>query len=116
VRSDRLTVYILSDVRLYCEALAGLLSERRGLQFVGASSPGDDSLEQIVATNPRVILVDSIAARRTGVVRVRGAGGLLGRTGSYRQQSRLRSKGVVSWMVLSSAMPELTAAPFEGRR
>src|SRR3954468_7589710 len=62
------SVFVLSEVRLYCDGLAQLLSARNDVQLVGAASPGVPALARIAEAKPSVVLVDSIAVRHSDVV------------------------------------------------
>jgi DNA-binding NarL/FixJ family response regulator len=63
-------VFVVGEVRVYCEGLAHLLSGRSSIQVVGAAAPTSESMHQIAISDPDVVLVDSVTARRGDVVRL----------------------------------------------
>jgi len=54
-------VFIVADVRLYREGLAGKLSSSPGLLVVGTSSSRADAREQVSVLRPDVVLIDVAA-------------------------------------------------------
>jgi DNA-binding NarL/FixJ family response regulator len=63
-------VFLVGEVRVYCEGLAHLLSGRPSIQVVGAAAPTSESMRHIATSGPDVVLVDSLTARRGEVVRL----------------------------------------------
>jgi DNA-binding NarL/FixJ family response regulator len=63
-------VFVVGDVRLYCEGVAHLLSAQPTLQVVGIAAPARESMHDIATANPDVVLIDSITARRGDTVRL----------------------------------------------
>jgi len=63
-------VFVVGEVRLYCEGLAHLLSAQPTVQVVGIAAPTQESMQQIATTDPDVVLIDSITARRGDTVRL----------------------------------------------
>lgn len=68
-RVKRVAVFVLSEVRLYYEGLAQLLSHTNALRIIGASSPCTESIAAIARAQPRAVLIDSGTVRRSDVVR-----------------------------------------------
>jgi len=63
-------VFLIGEVRVYCDGLAQLLSSQPGVQLVGTAAPTRDSIRQIATARPDVVLVDSATARRGDTVRL----------------------------------------------
>ena len=63
-----LSVFIITDVRLYCEGLSHALNRRDALVVLGAATPSEETMSRIAATSPHVVLVDSSTVRRPGMV------------------------------------------------
>jgi DNA-binding NarL/FixJ family response regulator len=63
-------VFLVGEVRVYCEALAHLLSGRPSIQVVGVAAPTSESMQHIATSGPDVVLVDSLTARRSEIVRL----------------------------------------------
>src|SRR6266850_4313815 len=63
-------VFLIGEVRVYCDGLAQLLSSQPGVQLVGTAAPTRDSIRQIATARPDVVLVDSPTARRGDTVRL----------------------------------------------
>jgi two-component system response regulator DevR len=58
----RATVFLLAQNRLLREALSKILSKKESLQVVGSCALTADSLEDIVAVAPNVLVIDSFAS------------------------------------------------------
>lgn len=52
------TLLIVSDIRLYREGLAALLSRRDALQVIGTATHPDEALQQACELDPAVVVVD----------------------------------------------------------
>lgn len=63
-----LRVFVLSDVRLYSEGLAGLLAAVPSIAVVCASAVDAGTVEQILDVHPDVLLVDAVALCRGDIV------------------------------------------------
>jgi two-component system nitrate/nitrite response regulator NarL len=63
-------VFVVGEVRVYCEGLAHLLSAQPAVQVVGTAAPTRESMQQIATVGPDVVLVDSVTARRGDTVRL----------------------------------------------
>jgi two-component system, NarL family, nitrate/nitrite response regulator NarL len=72
-------VFVVGEVRLYCEGLAHLLSAQPTVHVVGTAAPTQDSMHQIATANPDVVLIDSVTARRDDTVRLISATSSKGR-------------------------------------
>ena len=57
----RAGVYILAQNRLVREALSRILANKSDIVLVGSSSPSEASVQEIVATTPDVLVIDSFA-------------------------------------------------------
>ena len=63
-------VFVVGEVRVFCEGLAHLLSAQPSVQVVGTAAPTRESMQQIATAGPDVVLVDSVTARRGDTVRL----------------------------------------------
>ncbi len=55
---SRLRIFILSDVRLYREGLAGSLAQREDVRVIGVMTPVDDALGQIAESGADAVILD----------------------------------------------------------
>jgi DNA-binding NarL/FixJ family response regulator len=53
-----LTILIVSDIRLYLDGLAELLSRREAVRVIGAATRPDEALQLACELNPQVVVVD----------------------------------------------------------
>ena len=60
---------MLSDVRLYSEGLAALLSADGSIRVVGAAAVGEGARETILATRPDILIVDAMTLHRSDFIR-----------------------------------------------
>jgi len=65
----RLRVFVLSDVRLYSDGLASLLSAEPAIEIVGTGGLRAGCTERVVATAPDVLLIDAVTLRQSDVAR-----------------------------------------------
>ena len=63
-------VFVVGEVRVYCDGLAHLLSSQPTVQVVGIAAPTRESMQQIASASPDVVLLDSVTARRGNTVRL----------------------------------------------
>ncbi|HEY4884915.1 MAG TPA: response regulator transcription factor [Myxococcales bacterium] len=63
-------VFVVGEVRVYCDGLAHLLSAQPTVQVVGIAAPTRESMQQIASAGPDVVLLDSMTARRGDTVRL----------------------------------------------
>src|SRR5437879_7160405 len=63
-------VFVVGEVRVFCEGLAHLLSAQPRVKVVGTAAPTRESMQQIATAGPDVVLVDSVTARRGDTVRL----------------------------------------------
>src|ERR1700730_7529160 len=74
-----LRVFVVGEVRVYCDGLAHLLSAQPTVQVVGITAPTRESMQQIASAGPDVVLLESMTARRGDTVRLISAGRVPGR-------------------------------------
>jgi DNA-binding NarL/FixJ family response regulator len=63
-------VFVVGEVRVYCDGLAHLLSAQPSVEVVGVAGPTRESMQQIASAGPDVVLLDSMTARRGNTVRL----------------------------------------------
>lgn len=70
-REDAIAVFLLAENRLLREALIRLLSKKDDIDIVGSGSYSAQILQQILATQPTVVVLDSVtkALCQDGVIR-----------------------------------------------
>src|ERR1700688_841060 len=70
-REDAVAVFLLAENRLLREALIRLLSKKDDIDIVGSGPYSAQILQQILATQPRVVVLDSVtkALCQDGVIR-----------------------------------------------
>jgi len=59
--TDPVLALLVCRVRLYCDAIAGLLEAQGGIALVGIADPGEDLITQLDAKAPNVVLFDTCA-------------------------------------------------------
>lgn len=64
-----LRVFVLSDVRLYSDGLASLLSREAGFDVAGSAPLDEACLVRVIDAHPDALLVDAVDMRKSGVVR-----------------------------------------------
>jgi len=69
-RAPAVRVFVVGEVRVYCEGIAHLLAAQPSVQVVGIAAPTRDSMQQIASVGPDVVLIDSVTARRGNTARL----------------------------------------------
>jgi DNA-binding NarL/FixJ family response regulator len=55
---NRIRVLVVDDQRLMREGIASLLDVQEGIQVVGTAADGEEAVEQAIATQPDIVLMD----------------------------------------------------------